>query len=131
MVFTAHIAQLAPLLFFIMQALDELEPLKQLAGGDAAHRNGMGEQVVDSGDGELSFLIFDEEMDKECGSGCDGIMHCGSTAGMSGNKARNFDAAVTRLRKLYFGYARRPPVYIYIHFARWFGVLRVIFNGVY
>ena len=56
---TAYIAPLGPLLF-VMQALDELEPLQQLAGGNSAHGNGMSEQLADSDDDELSFLILGE-----------------------------------------------------------------------
>ncbi|CDF34559.1 unnamed protein product [Chondrus crispus] len=114
-----------------MQDLDALGPLDQLAGSDPAHGNSMGEHLADRDDDELSFLILDEEMDKECGYGYDDMLHGGSTTGRSGNKARDFDAAVTRMRKLYFGYAGRPPVYNEIDFARRFGIPSVVFNRVY
>ena len=70
-------------------------------------------------------------VDQGRGYGCDDMLHGGSIVGKSCNKERDFDAAVTRMRKLYFGYATRPPVYNEIDFARRFGVLRVVFNRVY
>ena len=127
---TAHIAQLGPLLF-VMYAHYELEPLRQLTGVDAVHGIGMGEKLADSDDDELSFCILDEEMDKEYGNGCDDMLHGVSIVGKSGNEERYFDAAVTRMRKLYFWSARRPPVYNEIDFALRFAVLRFVFNRVY
>lgn len=96
---TAHIAQLGPFPF-VMQALYEIELLEHLAGDDAAHGNGMCEQLADSYDDELSFLILDEEMDKEFGGRCEDMLHGGSTAGNFSNEAPDFDAVVARMTTL-------------------------------